>query len=83
MTNRKLIKFNKILEILADLSDWEKEFCNSIDNQLNRYGKSIDDLSEKQLAVIDRIWDKHHLEIPPDEELPPQFVPDKESRFIP
>lgn len=74
---RKLIKFEKLTTITGDLTDWEAGFIASIDNQLNRYGKSIDELSEKQLGVIDKIYDKYVKT--PDEDL----VPEKEGVFAP
>ncbi len=36
------------------LSDWELEFIDSISHQLTRTGS----LSEKQIEILDRIWNK-------------------------
>ena len=79
----KSIKFEAVKAISEDLTDWEKNFVTSIDNQLNRYGRELNDLSEKQLAIIDRIYDKHCSKAPPDKELPESFVPDRHNKFIP
>lgn len=74
---RKLIKFEKLTTITDDLTAWEVGFVASIDNQLNRYGKSIDELSDKQLGVIDKIYDKY-VKTPPED-----LVPMKEGVFVP
>lgn len=76
------IKFEQVSAIKDDLSEWEQNFLKSINNQLNRYGKSFDELSEKQRAVIDRLWDKHCSKLPPDTELPESFRPDNHGKFI-
>lgn len=75
--SRKLIKFEKLTTITDDLTDWEASFVASIDNQLNRYGKSIDELSDKQLGVIDKIYDKY-VKTPPED-----LVSVKEGVFVP
>lgn len=74
---RKLIKFEKLTTITSDLTDWEALFVASIDSQLNRYGKSIDELSDKQLGAIDKIYDKY-VKTPPED-----LVPMKEGVFVP
>lgn len=38
----------------SKLSDWEKTFIQSITEQYQRKGE----LSEKQLAIVEKIWNK-------------------------
>lgn len=52
---------DEVLEQIGDcetrskkLSDWELNFIDSISQQLTRTGS----LSEKQLEILDRIWEK-------------------------
>ena len=40
-----------------DLTEWEQRFIESI--CARSWKNSTQNLSEKQLAIIDRIWEKH------------------------
>jgi hypothetical protein len=42
-----------------DLNDWENEFVNSINSRYKAAGKKTEWASEKQLEVLERIYNKH------------------------
>jgi hypothetical protein len=41
-----------------DLSNWERGFIESVNFQLAR-GKSITELSDKQVSVLEKMYDKY------------------------
>ena len=43
----------------GDLTEWEESFVESTITKWLERGKRTDWLSEKQLGVIERLWDKH------------------------
>ncbi len=43
---------------VKDLSEWEQEFVKSV-VQRTRRGEDCSKISEKQMAIIDRIYSKH------------------------
>ena len=42
-----------------DLSEWEEEFTTSIVQRYHAVGKDTTQLSDKQVASVERIWRKH------------------------
>ena len=42
----------------ADLSDWELKFVRSIERVTDQ-GRNTQPLSERQIAIVERIWEQH------------------------
>lgn len=47
-----------LTEEIDDLTNWERGFVESVNFQLAR-GKQITELSDKQITVLDKMYDKY------------------------
>lgn len=57
-TNAKINQLDGLLGT-KDISDWESEFIHSVIQKTGN-GSDVSKLSDKQLEIIERIWNKNY-----------------------